>query len=145
MVDVSDPKLTEAYNAVRTDSDDTNWLVFGYTENNKAIELQGTGSGGLEELLQQFKPDQSQYGYCALITGDEESKRTKFILLSWCGTGVGALKRAKMSVHKASVKQVLKEFASEFHGETLEDLNVDDIRGKVVKSGGADYSGNKSH
>ena len=145
MVDVSDPKLTEAYNDIRNDSNPTNWCVFGYTDNNKAIECQATGEGGLEELLQQFKEDQAQYAYCAIITGDEESKRTKFILISWCGTGVGALKRAKMSVHKASVKQVLKEFASEFHGEALSDLEVESIRNKVIKSGGADYSGNKSH
>lgn len=70
--------------------------------------LQDKGTGGLEELASRFADDQAQYAYIRVISGDQESRRTKFVFVSWCGESVGALKRAKMSVHKASVKQVIK-------------------------------------
>jgi hypothetical protein len=70
--------------------------------------LQDKGAGGLDDLASRFADDQAQYAYIRVISGDQESRRTKFIFISWCGESVGALKRAKMSVHKASVKQVIK-------------------------------------
>ena len=82
-------------------------VALGY-EGNAKIVLQGKGSGGLSELTSEFKDDQCQYAYLRVISGDSESRRTKFVFISWCGEQVGALKRAKMSVHKASVKTVIK-------------------------------------
>lgn len=82
-------------------------ILFGYEGNNKIV-LQGKGEGGLSELAAKFVDDQAQYAYLRVVTGDQESKRTKFVFVSWCGAGVGALKRAKMSVHKADIKKVIK-------------------------------------
>jgi hypothetical protein len=79
----------------------------GYESNTKVV-LTGKGEGGLAELLENLSDDASQYGYLRVITGDNESRRTKFVFVSWCGANVGALKRAKMSVHKASVKTIIK-------------------------------------
>jgi len=143
MCDVSDPQLSESYTEIRTDSKDTNWLLLGYEGNNKII-LKGKGSGGLSELATHLNDDECFYGYLRVITGDTESRRTKFVLLTWCGPNVGALKRAKMSVHKADIKKVLKDFAVEHHATNSEELDEESIMVKVRKAGGADYSGNKS-
>jgi len=35
------------------------------------------------------------------------SKRVKFVLVTWVGVNVGALKKAKMSIDKAVVKTVI--------------------------------------
>lgn len=48
------------------------------------------------------------YGYLRVVSGDSESKRSKFVFISWVGEKVGPLKRAKVSVHKASVKQIIQ-------------------------------------
>lgn len=40
-------------------------------------------------------------------TGDEMSKRSKFLLVTWVGLGVSPIKKAKMSTDKALVKEVL--------------------------------------
>lgn len=40
--------------------------------------------------------------------GDELSKRAKFALITWAGSNVGGIKRAKMSTAKIVVKQVIK-------------------------------------
>jgi len=142
MCDVSSPELAEVYQEIRKDSSDTNWCCFGYDGNK--IVLQNKGSGGLNELANSFQDDQCQYAYLRVVSGDQESRRTKFVFLSWCGDGVGALKRAKMSVHKASVKQVVKDFSIEIHATTRDDLKEEEVMTKVKKAGGADYSGNTS-
>jgi len=140
MVDVSDPALAQAYQEVRDDSNDTNWTVFGYEGN--AIKVQGKGSGDIEELKGVLSEEEAQFAYLRVTSGDSESKRSKFVFISWVGERLGALKRAKVSVHKASVKQVVQSYAIEVHAEHLSELKEDDILAKVRKAGGADYSGN---
>lgn len=48
------------------------------------------------------------YGFVRVNTGDELSRRTKFVLISWVGNNVSAIKRAKMSTDKAVVKSVIQ-------------------------------------
>jgi len=143
MADVSDAGLADAYKEIRNDKNETNWVLAGY-EGNAKIVLQGKGSGGVSELVGNFKDDQAQYAYVRVVSGDSESRRTKFVFVSWCGPSVGALKRAKMSVHKANIKTIFRDFAVELHGESSEDLTEDIIMAKVKKAGGADYSGSLS-
>lgn len=45
---------------------------------------------------------------CFFQTGDEMSKRAKFIFVTWVGQNVGIIKRAKMSTDKAIIKQIVK-------------------------------------
>ena len=82
-------------------------VVFGY-EGNSKIVVKGSGSGGLDELKGSLEDDQVNYGYLRVTSGDSESKRSKFVFISWVGEKVGPLKRAKVSVHKAGVKQVVQ-------------------------------------
>jgi len=144
MCDVSDPSLSEAYNEIRKDSNETNWILFAY-EGNTKIVLKGKGSGGISEFQGHLGDDESLYGYLRVISGDAESRRSKFVFVSWCGASVGALKRAKMSVHKADIKKVLKDYAVEVHATSKEELDEEAVMTRVKKAGGADYSGNKSH
>ena len=51
--------------------------------------------------------DERLYGFARVDTGDEMSKRVKFVLVTWVGVNVGALKRAKMSIDKSVVKTVI--------------------------------------
>jgi len=51
--------------------------------------------------------DERLYGFARVDTGDELSKRVKFVLVTWVGVNVGALKRAKMSIDKSVVKTVI--------------------------------------
>jgi len=140
MCDVSDPELKAAYEEVRTDANDTAWCLFGYEGN--AIKVQGKGSGDVEELKALLQDDQSQFGYLRVISGDNESKRAKFVFISWVGERVSPLKRAKVSVHKANIKSVIQSFAIEVHAEKQEELAESEILSRIRKAGGADYSGN---
>jgi len=141
MADVSDSELKASYEDVRSDASETSWVVFGYSGNSKIVK-EGSGNGGLDELKGTLEDDKVQYGYLRVTSGDSESKRSKFVFISWVGEKVGPLKRAKVSVHKASVKQVIQSYAIEVHAEKQEELVEEDILTRVRKAGGADYSGN---
>merc|ERR1711991_987951 len=47
---------------------------------------------------------------------------------------------AKMSVHKASFKDVVREFAIEMHYDDKDDVDAAEIRARVIAAGGANYS-----
>merc|ERR1711991_70012 len=137
MCDCSDPALADAYEDVRSDASETDWLVAGYEGNS--VKLTGSGSGGIEELASNLVDDQCQYAYLRVISGDEESKRAKFVFLSWGPGGASRLKVAKMSVHKASVKEVVRQFAIEIHCTEREELDAEAIMKEVRLAGGANY------
>ena len=145
MVDVSDSRIAQAYADVRSDSNPTSYAVLGY-EGKTKIVVQATGSGDWNEFTGHLRDGEAQFGFVRVTTGDEESKRAKFVFVSWVGSGVSILARAKVSVHKANVKEVIRDYAVEVHAEHLEELEEDKVRALVIKAGGADYgSGSVRH
>jgi len=138
MVDVSDPALGQAYNDVRNDKVATTWCVFTY-QGEKRITLQASGQGDWEEFTSNFTDDACQFGFVRVTSGDEESKRAKFVFISWVGVKVSALKRAKVSVHKANIKEVIRDYAAEIHAEDRADIEHAKVMAIVVKAGGANY------
>lgn len=55
-----------------------------------------------------FAEGERVYGYVRVETGDELSKRAKFAFITWIGESVPALKKAKVSTDKATVKSVIQ-------------------------------------
>lgn len=56
------PEIVEAYDAVRSDKSDVNWLLINYADaKGDALVLADTGTGGLSELKTKFDPDEAQY------------------------------------------------------------------------------------
>ncbi len=52
-----------------------------------------------------FVGDNRIYAYVRIETGDEMSKRAKFALITWIGSEVSPLKKAKVSTDKAFLKE----------------------------------------
>ena len=52
--------------------------------------------------------DERAFGFVRLQTGDELSKRVKFVLVTWMGSNVSAMKRAKMSTDKTQIKALIQ-------------------------------------
>jgi hypothetical protein len=56
------PEILAAYDAVRSDKDETNWLIISYAApTGNALTLTSTGTGGLEELASKLDDSQAQY------------------------------------------------------------------------------------
>ena len=52
--------------------------------------------------------DERIFSFVRVQTGDELSRRSKFALVIWCGSGVSVLKRARVSTDKILVKDILQ-------------------------------------
>lgn len=75
-----------------------------------------------------------------VVGNDELSRRSKFLLVSWCGPDVKVMRRGKLSVHIADVKKVLTSFAVEISATSVEtDLKESSITLLLQKAMGANY------
>jgi hypothetical protein len=72
-----------AYDAIRSDKDEKNWLLLSYASTvGDKLTLSATGTGGLSELADKLDDSQAQYAYVRVeYANDTESKRIKFVLI----------------------------------------------------------------
>lgn len=109
MSGANSPEILAAYDAVRSDKDETNWLLISYASAvGDKLVLSGTGSGGISELADKLDPSQAQYAYVRVeYANDTESKRVKFALVIWIGEGTKVMRKARVSIESGEVKRVL--------------------------------------
>jgi len=143
MADTTDPTINEAYLEVRDDKNDTNWLLLDYeSEKSDKLKLSQVGTGGLTELREALDDSKASYAYVRITyANDKESTRQKFILVVWIGPNCKVMRRAKISVHSADVKGVLRVYSIEVAAREKDDLNEDPIVTRLRKAGGASYDG----
>ncbi|XP_031552668.1 coactosin-like protein [Actinia tenebrosa] len=137
MVAVDKEGLNAAYENVRDDKSDETWATFGYDDSNQVVHLK---SGvNYDEFLEELKDDERLYGFVRIESGDELSKRAKFVLVAWVGENLSAMKKAKVGTDKSSVKAVLKNFAVEILTGEKDELELEHVKKVVQKAGGANY------
>lgn len=139
------PEILEAYDAVRSDKDDTTWLLVADhpTARNK-LALAAKGTGGLEEVIPHLEDDKVQYAYVRVeYANDAESKRIKFALIVWIGQNVKPLRRGRVLSESADVKKILSHYSIQVDASSKGDLEEKDIVTRLRKAGGADYNGGR--
>ncbi|KAJ2963227.1 hypothetical protein NQZ79_g1717 [Umbelopsis isabellina] len=138
---VNDPELAAAYDDVRDDKSETNWVFFGLASGKPdRLQVSGKGSGGLSEFVQQLQADTAGWGYVRMnMSNDEYSQRVKFVLVPWCGEAVGVMKRARLSIQISEVKNVVRSYHIEVPASHVHDLDEADILTRLRKAGGANY------
>jgi len=143
MADVSDPKINEAYEDVRSNKSDVNWVLVDYEgDRSDKLVVTATGTGGLTELQEQLDPDKASYAYARVTySNDKESQREKFILITWIGSGCKIMRKAKISVHAADVKSVFRAYSIDVAAKEKDDLKEEPIVVRLRKAGGASYDG----
>jgi hypothetical protein len=143
MADVSEEAIAKAYLDVRDDKSETSWLLLDYaSDRSDKLVLTKTGSGGLEELRDELDDSKASFGYARVkFANDSQSQREKFILVIWIGPSCKVMRKAKVSVHAADVKQVLRVFSIEVAAREKDDLKEDPIIVRLRKAAGASYDG----
>jgi len=139
MAEIQKEQIAEACEDVRDNQTKTTWALLSYDGN--AIVLAGTGSD-FDEFKSKFNDDERLFGFLRMTIGEEASfknTRAKFVLITWIGSNVGALKRAKVSTDKSLVKSVIKNFAIEIQPSDISELNESQIKSLLLKAGGANY------
>lgn len=139
------PDISSAYDAVRSDKDETNWLLISYAAaTGNKLTLTSTGKGGISELAESLDDAQVQYGYVRVeYANDKESKRVKFVLVVWIGENTKVMRKARVSVESGDVKKVLSHHSIAVTAGDKAELDEDDIVKRLRKVGGADYNGGR--
>jgi hypothetical protein len=134
----SDSSIQSTWEQIRQDESGVNWLLVGYDENDaKKVKLVGSGSGGMEELKGSLDDNAVLYGVFKVIGVDQDSRRTKLVFVTWIGSGLSPLKRARTSTHKSAFTQFFNGFHVEIYASSTEDLNQEDIISRLNASTGA--------
>ncbi|OAQ61250.1 actin-binding, cofilin/tropomyosin type [Pochonia chlamydosporia 170] len=138
------PEIAAAYNAVRDDKDDTNWMLISYAEaSGSKLSLSKTGSGGIAELAASLDDAQVQYGFVRVeYANDAESTRVKFALVVWIGENTKVMRKARVSVESGEVKRILSHHLALTAGDRS-DLEEKEVVARLRKAGGADYNGGR--
>lgn len=139
------PEIAAAYDAVRSDKDETSWLLISYAGavGNK-LALTQTGTGGLAELAPLLDDGQVQYGYVRVeYANDKESTRVKFLLVVWIGENTKVMRKARVSVESGDVKRALPHHSIAVTASDRAELDEGDIVARLRKAGGADYNGGR--
>lgn len=144
MSGINSEDIRTAYEAVRSDKDETKWLLLSSATTSKELALVEVSSEPFESLVAKLADDQIQYAYARVeYANDSESTRVKFALLIWNGPNVHSAKKFKMLAEVMDVKKVLNHFSKEFKADDKRDLALDDVIQQLRKSGGADYNGGR--
>lgn len=145
MSGVNSPEILEAYEAVRSDKTDTNWLlVTDHPTTRNKLVLAESGTGGLDEVTPKLEDDKVQYAYVRVeYANDAESKRIKFALIVWIGNNVKPLRRGRVLSESADVKKLLSHYSIQVDASSKGDLEERDIVARLRKAGGADYNGGR--
>merc|ERR1712080_653524 len=101
--------IKEAYNEVMADKNNVEWAAFTFDTNN-TLGVTATGDD-FATFKSHFGPDDRGFGYIKIMTGDEMSKRSKFVFCTWVGPNVSVMKKAKMSTDKALLKEIITNFS----------------------------------
>ncbi|KAK3367442.1 cofilin/tropomyosin-type actin-binding protein [Lasiosphaeria ovina] len=145
MSGIDAPEIVDAYNAVRSEKDETNWLLISDAgPKGNQLVLSQTGTGGLSELAELLDDTQVQYAYVRVeYANDAESTRVKFALVIWIGEQTRVMRKARVSIESGDVKQILSHSSIQVETGDKDDLNEEDIVVRLRKAGGADYNGGR--
>ncbi|TFL04708.1 actin depolymerizing protein [Pterulicium gracile] len=143
MADLTDPAISAAYLDVRDDKTETTWVLLDYiSDRADKLAVTKTGSGDLSELREQLDDTKASFAYVRVkYANDVQSQREKFILVVWIGPSCKIMRKAKVSVHAADVKQVLRVYSIEVAAREKDDLKEEPIIIRLRKAGGASYDG----
>merc|ERR1712045_248873 len=128
--------IKEAYLEVMGDKNGIEWATFIFKDNKLGVTAKGSQ---FNEFKSQFGADDRGFGYIKIMTGDEMSKRSKFVMVTWVGPNVSVMKKAKMSTDKALMKDIIQNMSVEVQLENHGEFSHDFFKMQVDKASGARY------
>ncbi|CAI9735876.1 B isoform X1 [Octopus vulgaris] len=133
--------LLEAYRDVADDKTNTNWALFGYVGTSDVLKVVERGSDGIEELVDEVNSSKVQYAYCRVK--DPNTDLSKYVLINWQGEGAPENMKFKCTNHVRDVKALFKGVHLVLSARSEDDLDEEDIKKKLAKSSGSNYSFHK--
>ncbi|KAK9448341.1 uncharacterized protein V1518DRAFT_418715 [Limtongia smithiae] len=133
-------EIESAYDSIVAGDSNKDWALFAYGAgfNNQSLTLQATGSGGLEELKEEFLDGKIQYAF-ARVT-DPNTQLPKFVLIGWCGAGVPERAKGYFNMHFGAVARVMHGYHVQITARSEDDVEPEEILRKVEDASGSKYS-----
>ena len=127
--------------ALRNDADATNWVLIGYSD-LVTLELNGTGSGGIEELRGALNPSSIQYGLFRASEMFDKTVRVFFNFFKLIGSSAPVKLRSQISTHSGFIQSLFQPYHVSFDLDCVDDLSQQIVSLKLTQLiGTADTSG----
>ncbi|KAG0227524.1 hypothetical protein BGW42_002916 [Actinomortierella wolfii] len=133
--------LRVTYEDILNSSSANDWALFGYDKGTNDLKVLGTGSGGLEELQDEFVDGKIQYAFVRVV--DPNSNLNKFVLIGWCGDGVPESKKGLFNTHLADVSRFLKGYHLQINARSEDDVTPQQIMKRIDEASASKYSYHK--
>ncbi|CAM9377714.1 unnamed protein product [Lampetra fluviatilis] len=130
--------LLAAYQQVVDEKSDTDWALFTYEGNSNDVKTAGTGSGGLEEMVEELSSGKVMYAFARVK--DPNTGLSKYVLINWTGEGVKDSQKGICANHVSAIAAFFKGAHVTVNARSEEDVEPDQIREKVAKASGSNYS-----
>ncbi|CDZ97972.1 Drebrins and related actin binding proteins [Phaffia rhodozyma] len=137
-VNLSSRSLLDAYNQVVSGDPNTSWTIFTYDRGTNDLKVQDSGSGGLEEVADEFRDGRIQYAFVRVV--DPNSELPKFVQINWCGDGVPEGKKGLFHNHSNTVARFLKAAHIQINARNESDVDPSVILKRLADAGGSKYS-----
>jgi len=137
-IKITNEEVSKAWDSLKKDDCDFSFMMLTYSDDGKELVLVKTGDKGIKGFVESLKEDQIFFfGLVKCLAVDEESKRTKFILVTWVGAKVKVTARAKVSTHKSVVQDFFKGHHVGVHVTELKELAKEELIKSLNKATGS--------
>lgn len=133
--------LVAAWHNVVDDKSSTNWAVFGYEGQTNNLKVVGTGTSGLEEMIDHLSSSQIMYAFCRVI--DTKTSLPKCLLINWQGEGAPIVRKGTCANHIRDVEKLLKGAHITITARSEDDVEVDVIMEKLARATASAYKFNE--
>ncbi|XP_076281629.1 actin binding protein 1 isoform X1 [Lasioglossum baleicum] len=133
--------LVAAWHSVVDDKSSTDWAVFGYEGQTNNLKVVGTGSSGLEEMIDHLNSSHIMYAFCRVI--DTKTSLPKCLLINWQGEGAPIVRKGTCANHIRDVEKLLKGAHITITARSEDDVEVDSIMEKLARATASAYKFNE--
>ncbi|KNC79905.1 hypothetical protein SARC_07724 [Sphaeroforma arctica JP610] len=135
-----DSELKQTIADIRKDDHETKWVVAAYSGNDarKPVVVVAKGTGGVDEMASKLDGSMVMYAFARVQDVYEGIKTVKFVYLQWIGPEVGAMLKARTSVHKGAVHSVFQPFHVSMEGVCeVSEITEENVANKVGLASGS--------
>ncbi|EDK46047.1 actin binding protein [Lodderomyces elongisporus] len=130
-------KIQEPYDKLVRGDPNVTYVVYA-VDKNATLDVDETGSGSLDEFVENFTDGQVQFGLARVnVPGSDVSK---IILLGWCPDNSPVKLRLSFANNFADVSRIFSGYHIQITARDQDDLDVDEFLNRVASAAGARYS-----
>ena len=139
---MGDPAIQAAWASVTRDGSADNWFLMSHKAGSRSdLEVVGTGSGGLEELVNHLDDSRVSFGVIKVLGIDEKetttSRRAKYVFVTYIGERVSVLVKARVSVQKGQITPQFSGIQAFLDFGNKDEVTMATIGQKLAGCGGA--------